>query len=74
MSKYTRSRHAKDTVHNTQSMLAKVQSELADRYVEVEAEGLSFTRLACIYIAGAREARDRMLEGVRSLFGLKHAH
>lgn len=74
MSQYTRSRQIRDTVVRAQSMLTKVESEMSDGFVEVEIHGLSFTRLACIYVAGAREAKDRMLHGVRSLFRLNPAH
>jgi hypothetical protein len=74
MSKYTRSQHVKDSIVSTQSMLSKVQAELADRYVEVEREGISLARLVCIYLAGAREARIRTVHSLRSLFGLRHAH
>ena len=55
-------------------MFAKVRSEICDRYVEVESDGISLSRLVCVYVAGAREARLRMLHGVRSIFGLRHAH
>ncbi len=55
-------------------MLAKVQAELADRYVEVEIEGLTLKRLGCIYVAAARQTKFRMLEGVRSFFHLNPAH
>lgn len=74
MSKYTRSQHVKDSIVSSHSMLAKVQSELADRYVEVEREGISLARLGCIYLAGAREASSRTMHSLRSLFGLRHAH
>ncbi len=74
MSRYTRSRHIKDSLSNTQPMLVKVQSEMAERYVEVEVEGVSLARLGCIYLAGAREAKERMLAGVRSLLRLTPAH
>lgn len=74
MSKYTRSLHVKDSIADSQSMLAKVQAEMAEHYVEVEAEGLSLARLCCIYLAGAREARLRTLHGIRSLFRLRTAH
>ncbi len=65
---------ATDAVSPTRSMLAKVQSEWADRYVEVEVEGLTLRRLGCIYLAAAQQARLRMLGGVRSFFHLNPAH
>ena len=74
MSQYTRTRQFQESVSQAQTMLTKVESEMVDGYVEVEAEGLSLTRLACIYIAGAREAKDRMLQGVRTLFRFNPAH
>ncbi len=74
MSKSTRSQHVKDSLVNTHSMLSKVQTELADHYVEVEHDGISLARFVCIYIAGAREAGSRSLHSIRSLFGLRHAH
>ena len=69
MSKHNR----KDHIANTHAILAKIETELAQGYVEVEMEGISFTRLVFIYVAGAREARDRMLNSVRSLFRLHPA-
>ena len=74
MSRYTRSRHTKDSLSHAQPMLAKVQGEMAKHYVEVEMEGISLARLGCIYLAGAREVKDRMLTGVRSLLRLTPAH
>ena len=65
---------AKDSLESTHSMFTKVQSELADRYVEVEIEGLTLRRLGCIYIAAAQQTRFRMLQGVRSFFHLNPAH
>lgn len=62
------------TAGSTASMLAKVQSEWAHHYVEVEIEGLTLKRLGCIYIAALRQTRFRMLEGVRSFFHLNPAH
>ena len=59
---------------NSRAMFAKVQSELADRYVEVEIEGLTLRRLGCIYLAAVQGTRIRMLQGVRSLFHLNPAH
>lgn len=49
-------------------MLTKVESEIAQGHVEVEVEGLTLTRFLCIYAAGAREAKLRMRNGMRSLF------
>ena len=63
-----------DSVDSTPSMLAKVQAEWADRYVEVEIEGLTLKRLGCIYIASVQQTRLRMLQGVRSIFHLNPAH
>lgn len=74
MSRNTRSRSPKDSPSNPPSMLAKVHSEMTERYIEVESDGISLVRLVCVYIAGAREARLRMLHGIRSLFGMSHAH
>ncbi len=59
---------------STASMLAKVQSEWIDRYVEVEIEGLTLKRLGCIYVAAVRQTKLRMLAGVRSFFHLNPAH
>ncbi len=74
MSRYTRSRQTKNSISLAQPMLAKVQSEMAEQYVEVEIEGISLARLGCIYLTGARELKDRMFAGVRSLFRLSPAH
>ncbi len=65
---------ATDPIHATPSMLAKVQAEWADRYVEVEIEGLTLKRLGCIYLAAVQQTRFRMLQGVRSIFHLNPAH
>ena len=74
MSKQSRNRQVTSHFATAQAMLTKVESELANDYVEVEITGLSFLRLACIYFAGAREAKHRMAEGVRTLFRLNPAH
>lgn len=74
MSTYTRSQHVKDSIDGTRSMLTKVQAEMAERYVEVETDGISLARLGCVYLASAREAKHRMLHGVRSLLRLTPAH
>ena len=62
------------TVASTDSMLATVQAEWADRYVEVEIEGLTLKRLGCIYVAAVQQTKLRMLQGVRSFFHLNPAH
>ena len=74
MSNHTHKRPLKDSLSNARTTLATVESQFADRYVEVEIEGISFVRFVCIYIAGARELRDRTLNSVRSLFRLHPAH
>lgn len=74
MSRYTHSRHVKNSFANAQTVLAKVQAELPERYVEVEVEGISLMRLSCVYLAGFREAKERVLQGVRSIFRLNPAH
>lgn len=74
MSTYARSLHAKDSAEGHTSMLATVRAELADHYVEVEPEGLSLARLGCIYIAGFREATNRLTDGLRALLRLRAAH
>ncbi len=66
--------HATASLDSTPSMLAKVQTEWADRYVEVELEGLTLKRLGCIYLAAVQQTRLRMLQGVRSIFHLNPAH
>ncbi len=74
MSKHTRKRQLKDSLSDAKSTLAKVESELATRYVEVEIDGVSFTRLVCIYVAGVREVRDRMVNSLSKLFRFHPAH
>ncbi len=74
MSKHTRKRQLKDSLSDAKSTLAKVESELAARYVEIEVDGVSFTRLICIYIAGFREARDRTVNGLSKLLRFHPAH
>ncbi len=74
MSKPTRKPQLKDSLSDAKSILVTVEVELAERYVEVEIDGLSFTRLVCIYIAGAREARDRMANGISKLLRPHPAH
>lgn len=74
MSKHARDRQVKAHFSQAQTMLATVESELADHYVEVEITGISALRLACIYFAGMREAKHRMADGLRSLFRLTPAH
>ena len=63
-----------DASASSLSMLAKVQAEWADRYVEVEIEGMTLKRLGCIYLAAVQHTRIRMLQGVRSFFHLNPAH
>ena len=74
MSKQSRSRQVQSHFSNAQAMLSKVESEMEHDYVEVEITGISMLRLLCIYYAGAREAKQRMADGVRSLFRLNPAH
>lgn len=74
MSRYTRSQHVKDSIDTSRSMLAKVQAEMSEHYVEVETDGISLARLGCIYLAAAREAWARMLHSLRSLLRLRPAH
>ena len=74
MSKQSRNRQVKAHLSKAQATFAKVEAELQQDYVEVELTGISFLRLACIYVAGAREAKQRMAGGVRSLFRLTPAH
>ncbi len=73
MSKYMK-HQSKDASQNAQSLLATVEAEWAERYVEVEVEGISLSRFVCIYAAGFREARERMANGLRTLFRLTPAH
>lgn len=70
----THDQRSSGSVASAHPMLAKVQAEWADRYVEVEVEGLTLKRLGCIYLAAAQQTRFRMLQGVRSLFHLNPAH
>ncbi len=63
-----------DSLTSAPDMLAKVQSEWVDHYVEVEIEGLTLKRLGCIYFAAAQQTRFRMLQGLRSFFHLNPAH
>ena len=58
----------------TTSMLATVRAELAGDYVEVAVEGISFGRLLCIYVAGAEEAKHRILHALRSFLRIHPAH
>ncbi|MGI4827128.1 MAG: hypothetical protein ACRYFU_02910 [Janthinobacterium lividum] len=74
MSKQSRDRQVNAHFSQAQAMFSTVESELANNYVEVEANGISAMRLACIYLAGMREAKHRMADGVRSLFRLTPAH
>ena len=74
MSNYTRKRQLQDNLSNTRSLLSKVEAEWADRYVEVEVDGISFRRLLCVYLAGMHDLRDRMIDGVRSLLRLDPAN
>lgn len=70
----THDSYSTGSVETSPSMLAKVQAEWADRYVEVEIEGLTLKRLGCIYLAAVQQTRIRMLQGVRSFFHLNPAH
>lgn len=70
----TRDRSSASSLESNPSMLSKVQGEWADRYVEVEIEGLTLKRLGCIYLAAAQQTKIRMLQGVRSFFHLTPAH
>lgn len=74
MFNHARESSSTSPVASAPSMLAKVQAEWADRYVEVEIEGLTLKRLGCIYLAAAQQTRLRMLHGVRSIFHLNPAH
>ena len=74
LSRNMRHRHPRLSRPDLPSMLSKVQAEMGNHYVEIETGGLSLARLGCIYLAGAREARDRFVSSVRALFRLSPIH
>jgi hypothetical protein len=75
MSKHTRRRQKQDsTASATTNMLATVEQEMAQDYFEIEKGGISLTRLLCVYYIGARQARTRTMESLRSLLRLTPAH
>lgn len=74
MSKQTHRRQTQDTAVPTATMLAKVEQEMAQDYVEVELSGISLARLLCVYQVCAREARARTMDSLKSLLRLTPAH
>ncbi len=67
MSNYTRRTAVQQSLQSTEVMLAKVEEEIAEDALEVEVGGITWQRLFCVYVALAREARSRLLDGVRAL-------
>ena len=67
MSKYTRRRLMQDSFSNAQAVLTKVEMEMAQDYFEVEITGITLTRLFCVYTLMLRDAKARVLDGLRSL-------
>lgn len=74
MSKNTHKHPRKHTLSNAPGLLAKLESELAQGYVEVGIDGISFMQLVYIYLAGARELRDRTAQHISRWFRLHPAH
>ena len=58
----------------TSEILARLQAEMAEGYIEVPVAGISFKQLIAVYIELARAGRDRMFDSVRSLFRLHPVH
>ncbi len=74
MSKYTRRRLMQDSFSNAQAVLTKVEMEMAHSYFEVEITGITLTRLICVYTVALRNAKARVLDGIRSLLHTNPAH
>ena len=55
-------------------ILALLQAEMAEGYLQVPVEGITFNQLIGVYAELFREGRNRMFNGVRSLFRLHPAH
>ncbi len=73
-SDFQHSFRGRQTLPDTSSILARVEAELAHGYFEVPIEGITFRQLVSVYVVMLREGGDRMLGGLRSLFGLHPAH
>ncbi len=65
---------ARSSSPDTASILARVEAEMRENFIEVPVEGITFKQLVAAYTVILRDGRDRMLEGVRSLFRLHPAH
>ena len=74
MSKYTRRHQLQESVEHSKTMFNKVESEMAEGYIEVEIGGISLRRLACAYGVLFREAWSYTLGSVRSLVRVNPAH
>ena len=59
---------------SSHAVLARIEAELADGYVEVAPEGITAREFFALYFALFREGCDHLLGGVRSLFRLNPAH
>ena len=73
MSKQKRHR-ATNQLPSAQAVLARIEAELAEGYIEVEPEGITPREFFALYLALVREGCDHLLGGVRSLFRLNPAH
>lgn len=58
----------------TSEILARLQAELAEGYMEVPVEGITLKQLIGVYAELFREGRERMFDSIRSLFRLHPAH
>ncbi len=58
----------------TSEILARLRAEMAEGYIEVPVEGVTFKQLIGVYAELFREGRDRMFDSIRSLFRLHPAH
>lgn len=74
MSNHARRQHTPGNLPDQSSILARIEAELANGYLEVPAEGITFKQFLCVYLAFAREGRERMVGGLRSLFRFHPAH
>ena len=63
-----------DQLPSSQAVLARIEAELADGYIEVAPQGITAREFFALYLALAREGCDHLLGGVRSLFRFHPAH
>ena len=74
MSNQFHGRRSRTDLPDVAAIKAKLEAEMAEGYLEVAPEGISFRQLLFVYASMIREGRDRTLGSLRALFRFHPAH